>query len=69
MVRRVAAVAAVLTVAGAAPAAAQDFGGGTLTRAVDTRSFSPFLGIALQQRGDRMAFRFETILKCGGDDI
>jgi hypothetical protein len=65
VVLRTVAVAAVLTAVTATPAAAQDFGGGTLSRATKPRGFQPIVAIGLQQRGDRMAFRFETTLKCG----
>lgn len=65
---RIAALAAVLTAIGAAPAGAQDFGGGTLTRATSPRSFEPILAIGLQQRGERMASRFQTTPKCGDDE-
>jgi len=50
----------------AAPAAAQDYGGGRLPFSVPIRPFTPTTGITLQVRGDRMAFRFDTSLQCPG---
>ncbi len=61
-------LAAAFTLVSAAPASAQNFGGGTLSRAKLPRAFEPILTIGLQQRGDRMAFRFVTTLKCGRDE-
>jgi hypothetical protein len=52
----------------AAPAAAQSpgYGGGRLpSAAVPRAGYVPTLGIALQPRGDRMALRFDTSLRCG----
>ena len=55
------------TLAGAAPAVAQDYGGGRLPASKVKDGFTPTVGIVLQPRGDRMAFRFDTELRCGGD--
>ena len=57
-------VGAVLTatLAGAAPAAAQDYGGGRFP--LDGPGYTPTLGIVLQPRGDRIAFRFDTSIWC-----
>jgi hypothetical protein len=59
---------AVLTAAliGAAPAAAQDYGGGRLPFSTPIRPYTPTVGITLQVRGDRMAFRFDTSVQCPG---
>ena len=65
MRRSVACAVAVLGLTGAAPAAAQDYGGGRLPAITARDGFTPTLGITLQPRGDRMAFRFDTELKCG----
>ena len=65
---RVAVTAAALAAVWAAPAAAQapGYGGGRLpSAAVPKAGYVPTLGIALQPRGDRMALRFDTSLRCG----
>ena len=65
---RVAVTAAALAAIWAAPAAAQapGYGGGRLpSAAVPKAGYVPTLGIALQPRGDRMALRFDTSLRCG----
>lgn len=52
----------------AAPAAAQNpgYGGGRLpAAAAPTARYVPTVGIVLQPRGDRMAVRFDTSLRCG----
>ena len=64
------AIGAVAVLAGlwAAPAAAQNpgYGGGRLpSAAVPKARYVPTVGIALQPRGDRMALRFDTSLRCG----
>ena len=41
------------------------FGGGLLPYTSVPRGFNPSVGIALQPRGDRMALRFDTTLRCG----
>ncbi len=60
--------AAVLAGLWAAPAAAQNpgYGGGRLpSAAVPKARYVPTVGIALQPRGDQMALRFDTSLRCG----
>ena len=67
-VRRSVGAAAVLAAVWAAPAAAQapGYGGGRLpSAAVPGRGYVPTLGITLQPRGDKMALRFDTSLRCG----
>ena len=49
----------------ASPAMAQDYGGGRLPASPAKGGFTPTIGITLQPRGDRLAFRFDTELKCG----
>ena len=53
----------------ALPAAAQaqtpSYGGGRLPASAPRGSFVPTVGIVLQPRGDRIAFRFDTSIKCG----
>jgi hypothetical protein len=65
MRRSVAGAVVVLGLIWAAPAAAQDYGGGRLPASKAKDGFTPTVGIALQPRGDRLAFRFDTELKCG----
>ena len=57
---------AVITAAlvGAAPAAAQDYGGGRLPASPAKDGFTPTVGIVLQPRDDRIAFRFDSSIKC-----
>ena len=65
---RMATTAALAAATWAAPATAQSpgYGGGRLPSAAVPRSgYVPTLGIALQPRGDRMALRFDTSLRCG----
>jgi hypothetical protein len=65
-----AALALVVTsvVATSDAAAAPTYGGGLLsTTASKPRHYTPSLGIVLDQRGDRLAFRFDTSLACGRD--
>ena len=52
------------TLIGAPPAAAQDYGGGRLPASPAKDGFTPTVGIVLQPRGDRIAFRFDTSIKC-----
>ena len=65
MRRSVTCAVVVLGLSWASPAAAQDYGGGRLPASSAKGSFTPTVGIALQPRGDRIAFRFDTDLKCG----
>jgi len=63
-----AALAALAALIWTAPAAAQSpgYGGGRLpSAAVPRTGYVPTLGITLQPRGDRMALRFDTSLRCG----
>ena len=63
---RIAGTMVLAAIGWAAPAAAQDYGGGRLpSAAVPGRAYVPTVGIALQPRGDRMALRFDTSLRCG----
>lgn len=58
----------VLGLIGAAPAAAQEppsYGGGRLPASPAKGGFTPTVGITVQPRGDRLAFRFDTELRCG----
>src|SRR5829696_3263117 len=67
-VRRLVAAAAVLAAVWVPPAAAQGpgYGGGRLpSAAVPARAYVPTLGITLQPRGDKLALRFDTSLRCG----
>jgi hypothetical protein len=67
MRRSVACAVAVLGLTGAAPAAAQEpptYGGGKMPASAPRGSFVPTIGIVLQPRGDRIAFRFDTSIKC-----
>jgi hypothetical protein len=66
-VRRMVGATVVLAAIWAAPAAAQNpgYGGGRLPSAAVPKGYVPTLGIALQPRGDRMALRFDTSLRCG----
>ena len=67
-VRRMVGAAVALAAIWAAPAAAQapGYGGGRLpSAAVPKGGYVPTLGIALLPRGDRMALRFDTSLRCG----
>ena len=69
---RAAGAVAVLAAVWAAPAAAQapSYGGGRLpSAAVPERGYVPTLGIVLQPRGDRIALRFDTSLRCGGHQL
>ncbi len=66
MRRAVAGAVTVLALICATPAAAQEYGGGRLPASKAKDGFTPTVGITLQPRGDRMAFRFDTELKCGG---
>lgn len=50
-----------------AAASADDYGGGLLPAAAAPRHYTPTVGIALQTRGDRIALRFDTSIKCGSD--
>jgi hypothetical protein len=65
MRRSVTGAVVVLGLIWASPAAAQDYGGGRLPASKAKDGFTPTVGIALQPRGDRLAFRFDTELKCG----
>lgn len=68
LVLRAAVVAAALTLIGAGRASAQapSYGGGLLPSASPpTRAYTPTVGIALQPRGDRIALRFDTSIRCG----
>jgi hypothetical protein len=57
----------------ALPAAAQaqsqspSYGGGQLPASAPRGQFTPTVGIVLQPRGDRIALRFDTSIKCGSD--
>jgi len=63
---RIAVTAVLAAMAWAAPAMAQDYGGGRLPSAgVPGTAYVPTMGIALQARGDRMALRFDTSIRCG----
>ena len=63
---RIAVTAVLAATAWAAPAMAQDYGGGRLPSAgVPGTAYVPTMGIALQARGDRMALRFDTSIRCG----
>ena len=62
----VAGAVTVAALAGAAPATAQDYGGGRLPFATPVRPYTPTIGITLQGRGDRIAFRFDTSVQCPG---
>lgn len=67
-VRRVAGAMAMLAI-WAAPAGAQtpSYGGGHVPSTTDsTTRYVPTLGVTLQPRGDRVALRFDTSLRCGG---
>jgi len=67
-IRRAAGAAAVLAAIWAAPAAAQapSYGGGRLpSAAVPKTGYTPTMGIVLQPRGDKLALRFDTSLRCG----
>lgn len=48
-----------------ARAQAPTYGGGLLPYTTTPRTFNPSLGIVLQQRGHRLALRFDTLLRCG----
>src|SRR6478735_4619704 len=66
---RAAGATAVLAAIGATPAGAQapTYGGGHLPSTTDsTTRYVPTLGVTLQPRGDRIALRFDTSLRCGG---
>ena len=63
--RSVAGAVLVLGLSWASPAVAQDYGGGRLPASPAKGGFTPTVGITLQPRGDRLAFRFDTELKCG----
>jgi len=54
------------SVPGIAHAQSPAYGGGLLPYTVVPRGFNPSVGIALQPRGDRVALRFDTTLRCGG---
>jgi hypothetical protein len=67
-VKRAGVVVAMMVLVGLpATAAAQDYGGGLLPTAAPPTHYLPSLGIVLQPRGSRIAFRFDTSLKCGRD--
>ncbi len=68
VVLRAAAVAAVLSFGTAAPASAQTptYGGGSVPSSTKAR-YLKTIGVVLQQRGDRIALRFDTTLKCDDD--
>jgi hypothetical protein len=70
--RRCAACAvATIGLIGAAPAAAQQppsYGGGLLPAVAANGGYTPTLGIVLQPRGGQIAVRFDTYIRCGGDD-
>src|ERR671917_353775 len=53
--------------AGSVPPRAQApaYGGGVLPQASPPRGYTPTLGITLRPSGDRLAFRFDTTLRCG----
>jgi hypothetical protein len=65
MRRTVAGVMLVLGLVAAAPAAAQEYGGGRFP-AKPSGNYTPTVGIVLQQRGGQMAIRFDTSIKCPG---
>ncbi|HYZ29415.1 MAG TPA: hypothetical protein VE570_10195 [Thermoleophilaceae bacterium] len=55
-------------VGAAGAAAAPTYGGGLLSTTVSKpRHYAPSVGIVLDQRGERLAFRFDTTLACGHD--
>jgi hypothetical protein len=66
---RAAAAALALGLLVAIPAAARaqapSYGGGSLPYTKTPRTFNPSVGIVLQPRGQRLAFRFDTFLLCG----
>jgi hypothetical protein len=72
MSKRGAAVGLVVVGAFAGPAVAYggsgpSYGGGLLPGAAAPRHYNPTVGIALEQRGARLALRFDTTLLCGRD--
>jgi hypothetical protein len=59
--------AAVLSACAAPAASAQappSYGGG-LFRHLEPKTYEPSVGVTFEQRGDRLALRFDTNLKCG----
>src|SRR5688572_1531673 len=60
--------AATLIVAAPAAAQAPSYGGGLVPNRPAKGGYTPLLGSVLQPRGGQIAVRFDTYIRCGGDD-